>query len=205
VGVVSRLSEVLQGSDVPLVLGVDIPIGLLDRAVPGGRECDRAARALLGEPRARSVFSPPVRRVLKARSYEDALRRNGRIGISRQCYGILAKIREIDDLMTPSLQKRVREVHPELAFYELSGGRALVASKKSEVGRRKRIRLLERAWGIPLSSIVEANLSSRVARDDIVDAIAVCWTAERIATGKGVPLPETPPRDSRGLRMEIVR
>src|SRR5205814_822845 len=34
------------------VVGVDMPMGLLDAAVPGGRECDRHARRLLGWPRA---------------------------------------------------------------------------------------------------------------------------------------------------------
>src|SRR5439155_4147082 len=44
------------------VVGVDMPIGLLDAAAPGGRECDRHARRLLGRGRACSVFSPPARR-----------------------------------------------------------------------------------------------------------------------------------------------
>jgi hypothetical protein len=50
VRVVSDLSEVLRWKPAPRVLGVDMPIGLLDRAVPGGRDCDRAARALLKDP-----------------------------------------------------------------------------------------------------------------------------------------------------------
>jgi hypothetical protein len=35
--------------------------------------------------------------------------------------------------------------------------------------------------------------------------MAACWTAERVRRGVAVGLPTRPPRDSRGLRMEIVR
>src|SRR5262249_61164773 len=41
------------------VVGVDMPIGLLDAAVRGGRECDRHARRLLGRGPPPSAFSPP--------------------------------------------------------------------------------------------------------------------------------------------------
>jgi predicted RNase H-like nuclease len=60
------------------VVAIDIPIGLLDAAEPGGRECDRQARTLLGAGRASSVFSPPVRSVLSASGYEDAKERSRR-------------------------------------------------------------------------------------------------------------------------------
>ncbi|HSF18103.1 MAG TPA: DUF429 domain-containing protein, partial [Vicinamibacteria bacterium] len=118
--VVTDIEEVLRWNEPPAVLCIDVPIGLLEQAVRGGRVCDRAARGLLGQPRARSVFSPPARAALAARNYTEALRLNrasaaGAPGISRQCYGILPKIKEVDSLMTPSLQERVLEVHPELA------------------------------------------------------------------------------------------
>lgn len=37
--------------------------------------------------------------------------------LSRQAFEIISKIREVDDLMTPELQTRVFEVHPELSFW----------------------------------------------------------------------------------------
>ena len=55
----------LDGAD---AVAVDMPIGLPARRRAGGRACDRAARRLLG-PRASSVFSPPTRRQLQARSF----------------------------------------------------------------------------------------------------------------------------------------
>ena len=62
--------------------------------------------------RASSVFSPPSRQVLGATCYEDVRAQ----GLSIQAYGILPKIREVDRLMTPELQKVIHEAHPELAF-----------------------------------------------------------------------------------------
>ncbi|HSF18800.1 MAG TPA: DUF429 domain-containing protein, partial [Vicinamibacteria bacterium] len=129
----------------------------------------------------------------------------GAPGISRQCYGILPKIKEVDSLMTPSLQERVLEVHPELAFYELNHAEPLAARKKSRDGLELRLGLLERAWECKLKEMVEAHRRSTVARDDIVDAMAACWTAGRVLAGTAIRLPPEPLRDSRGLRMEIVR
>jgi len=43
--------EALLSDDDLAVITIDCPIGLLDGAVPGGRECDRQTRALLGVPR----------------------------------------------------------------------------------------------------------------------------------------------------------
>ena len=37
------------------------------------------------------------------------------------------------------------------------------------------------------------------------DAMAVCWTAERILNGQEIRVPAKQPWDSRGLRMEMVR
>ena len=205
----ASVEELLKGRDSPGILCIDVPIGLHDEAVHGGRACDMEARALLGSPRQNGVFSPPVRAALKAKTYEQAVRINRRssshkIGLSRQSFGIFPKIRELDELMTPRRQKTIVEVHPELVFYEMNGGKAIREPKRSRVGLRKRIKLLEKAFRVDVGALVEEHRSSKVARDDIVDAIAACWTAERVAKGKEIRL-VAPGRDSKGLRMEIVR
>jgi predicted RNase H-like nuclease len=43
-------AEVLCLEPAPAVIAVDMPIGLLGEPQPGGRECDRLARRLLGRP-----------------------------------------------------------------------------------------------------------------------------------------------------------
>lgn len=208
--VVDAISVVLDSDHPPEILCIDVPIGLLDEAVRGGRECDKAARKLLGSPRSSSVFSAPVRPALKGRDYKEALRLNREsssqaVGISQQCFGIVPKIREVDDFMTPRLQERVVEVHPELVFYELRGGKPVTEGKKSKEGLARRIELLAEAFDCNASELVENHRSSKVARDDIVDAMAACWTAKRVLAGRAVRLPTEPIVDAKGLRMEIVR
>ncbi len=216
---VGSFQAVLELEEAPAVICIDIPIGLLDRAVPGGRDCDREIRALLGPGRAGSVFSPPARPTLKARGYQEAVRLNRagsshRIGISRQCWGILPKIREVDALVTPRLQRRVREAHPEVAFFEMNGGKPVELPKRSREGHEYRVALLERSWGVRPGSLVSPSPrvrgegrgeGRRVARDDIVDAMALCWTAERVLRKEAARVPARPPVDEKGLWMEIVR
>ena len=207
--VVDTISDIEKQEIRPRIVCIDVPIGLLEHAAKGGRECDQEARARLGQPRARSVFSPPVRPALSARSYKGALRRNRassqeRIGISQQAYGIFGKIAEVDAFMTPQRQQNIFEVHPEVTFCAVNGGRAFTESKKSKAGMTRRLQALTRLYGPLVSELVEAHRSSLVARDDIVDAMVTTWTAERLLKTREERLPGKPVRDGRGLRMEIV-
>ena len=207
VRVVPRFSEIAKVAAGAVVLGVDMPIGLLNRAVPGGRDCDRRARRLLGR-RACCVFTPPVRSALVARNYARALAVNrrssaARLGISIECFGLFAKLREVDAALRrrPALARRVREVHPELAFREMARAPAGLPPKRSPVGRAERLALLERCF--PDVHAAAAAPPRGAAADDVIDAHAVCWSAARIAARRAVCLPEHPGRDARGLPMAI--
>jgi predicted RNase H-like nuclease len=118
--------------------------------------------------------------------------------MSKQAYEIIAKIREVDDLMTPELQRWVFEVHPEVSFYALNERHSLKHSKHEREGKDERLRLL-----LPHFPAIQKHLGelkrAQVGEDDLLDAAAAAWTAEMIATG-------LVPRqfDTRGLRMEIV-
>ena len=207
--VIDTIADIEAQEIRPRVVAIDVPIGLLEHAIKGGRECDREARARLGQPRARSVFSPPVRPALSARSYKGALRRNRasskeRIGISQQAYGIFGKIAEVDAFMTPRRQRTMVEEHPEVTFCAVNGGRAFTESKKSRAGLKRRIQALKELYGSSVVALVEAHRSSVVARDDIVDAMVATWTAERVLKKREERLPGKPVRDGRRLRMEIV-
>jgi len=211
VEVVGRAAEVLLHPDrFASRLGIDIPIGLLDAAARGGREADRRARKLLGPKRGTSVFPAPVRGVLSAGSFPEACARSrasseSAIGITKQTYALVEKIREVDEMMSPARQDRIVEVHPELSFFELNEQVPVVAPKRSAEGLAQRVGLLERRWHRDAGAVVDRSASSDAARDDIVDAMAACWTAERVLAGKAVRVPDDPPRDARGLRMEIQR
>ena len=187
---------------------LDMPIGLLDAAQHGGRECDRAARCVL-KPHGSRVFSPPARPTLRASSFDEAKRINRGssphgLGLSIQTYCILPKLRDVDEAMTPALQERVRESHPEVAFARLNGGIPLASKKKSSTGRAKRRELLVRA-GVPGVDGALAGIASLggVAADDLLDAFVLAEVARRAFCGCAKTLPADPRRDSRRLRMEI--
>jgi len=206
----SRIQDILRWKPSPEILGIDVPIGLLDRAVPGGRECDKKARKLLGQTRGSSVFSPPAGGTLRARTPKEADRLNRATGpdapgMSRQASAIIPKILEVDQFISRARQKRVVEFHPELCFYEMNRRRPVVQPKKKRPGRARRVQLLKSVWGQEVSRVLEMSRPSGVALDDLIDAMAARWTAERVMKNEEIRLPSEPRRDSRGLRMEIVR
>ncbi len=192
--VVTSFAEVLALPERPRAIAIDMPIGL--PRTPG-RPCDAIARRLL-PGRASTIFSPPVRAALAAGDYPETCAANrasapGAPAISIQAFHLLPKVREVDAAMTPPLQRRIREAHPELAFAE-AGGRILGA-KKTAAGARARVRLL-RVLGLRPPAVTGAAL------DDVLDAAILCWTARRIVAGTARVLGGD--RDERGLRMEIV-
>lgn len=176
------------------IVAVDMPIGLLDEYVAGGREADRAARRQLPS-KASSVFSAPPRRALGAQTLREAQTQGCPMTI--QAFNIVPKVRDVDRVMTPALQTRVREVHPELCFHTMSGGQPVGASKRRRAGRDARRALLRRAG-------IEVPQRLPGARpDDLLDAGAALWGARRIVAGTAGHVPEAPSLDRRGLRMEI--
>ena len=82
-------------------------------------------------------------------------------------------------------------------------GEPLVEPKRSREGRERRIALLEGALSCDVRALVEGL--GGCAKDDVVDALVVCWSADRIARGQGVPVPSDAPEDAKGLAMQIWR
>lgn len=202
--------QVLAIPEQPARIAVDMPIGLLDAAQPGGRDCDQATRQRLAARRS-SVFSPPVRPALAARDYAEALALNrasskAGLGLSRQAFNILGKIRELDACLTPAMQGRIVEAHPELAFLGLAG-EPMRHNKKSAEGRAERLALLERHLGRAMPDAQALHLAygaGLLALDDIIDACALAWVARRVDLSQGRRLPEgAATLDGKGLRMEI--
>jgi predicted RNase H-like nuclease len=176
------------------IVAVDMPIGLLDEYVAGGREADRAARRQL-PAKASSVFSAPPRRALGAKTLREAQARGCRMTL--ESFNIVRKVRDVDRVMTPALQTRVREVHPELCFHTMNGDRPVGASKRLRAGRDARRALLRRA-GIEVPQRLPG-----AGPDDLLDAGAALWAARRIVAGTARHVPDAPSRDGRGLCMEI--
>jgi predicted RNase H-like nuclease len=181
---------------------IDIPIGLTDVVA---RRVDGEARRLLRE-RGVCVFPAPYRTMLAAKSYEDAGDIREAIDdkrVSRQGYEIMPKISEVDSLMTPALQERIREGHPEVTFCRLAGG-AVAESKKTAAGRTKRLELLSAVF-CPRSGDFAPPLRLPGAQpDDVVDALAMLASAIRWATGREEVIPVVAETDTKGLRAEML-
>lgn len=198
--------ELLTIRPFPHFIAIDIPIGLPEC---GPRHCDLEARRLLGRSRSGSVFTAPIRPVMEAVDYRQACQIRLQIEgkqMSWQAWNITHKIREVDELLhsDASLKDIFREVHPEVCFYHMAGGRPMRFSKKSLLGKAERLAVLEPYFGDAIELALAECSRLDCSTDDILDAFAAVWTAERIASGKAVTLPSIPLFDPYGLRMEII-
>lgn len=200
--ILPQFADVIIDFKCAKVIAVDIPIGLAER---GARACDLEARKRLGKPRSNSVFTAPIRPILSAKTYEKAclksLRTDGK-KISKQAFGILTKVREVDQITSPGLQNCIYEVHPELCFYALNRGKAMQFGKLSASGRSERLKLLSKLYP-QLQSYLDQLDRKQAGADDLLDAAVAAWSAVRIGQKQAVHLPEKPDLDRTGLRMEI--
>lgn len=201
-------------------IGVDVPIGLI-AGLPRG--CDMAARRMLGA-RGSSVFPAPDPRLLQSATHGEASARSIELtgkGVTLQAFGIFSKVAEVNGVMTPLLQNWIVEVHPEVSFYALNGGKPMTFSKGDNEGYDERAALLRAVLGLSVPTRPEALPILREFRperdsdpaakrmrpaspDDLLDAIVAAWSASRVANGVAKRLPEISETNADGLRMEIV-
>lgn len=194
-------------------IAIDMPIGLPSVAISGGRFADRAARAVLGA-RQSSVFSVPARAVIACVDYRNACavaleHSDPPRKVAKQTFNLFPKIRQVDALITPALQSRIVECHPEVAFWAMNGKTELCEPKKRKSsthppGLKLRCELLL-AQGFTPQFLAGPDCPGRIAAaDDFLDACATAWTANRYANKIAERFPTEPVLDARSLRMEIV-
>ena len=208
-GIVSTVRELVTKSDDSDRIFIDIPIGLSDS--PDERLCDKEARRHLGRPRGSSVFRAPARATLSARSYDDACERNQEMTgkkLSKQTFGILPKIRELDDLMRGYKKARrfIREVHPEICFWALNEQNAMSFKKNKREGIEERLAVLERirpSARQEFNAMLKCFRRKDVGRDDILDAMVASVTASADSSAL-CTLPAQLMKDDYGLPMEMV-
>lgn len=187
------------------LVALDLPLGLSDH---GPRTADTLARARLGRGRAASVFSTPLRAIVDAPTRAEADRRRREIdarGVGAQAFHLYAKIVEWRRalLARPAVQTSVFEIHPEVSFATLAGA-AIVASKHTPDGAQRRRDLLAAHYGdAALDALVAALPRRRAGIDDLYDALAALWSAQRIDGGVAGSLPDPPETDADGLRRAI--
>jgi predicted RNase H-like nuclease len=212
VALANSFADVLVLTRDARIVAVDSPIGLPERSGIGGRPADIAARANLGA-RQSAVFAVPARAAVMETDYRRACavalaHSDPPRKVSKQTFNLFPKIREVDRLMTPALQERIVECHPEAAFWAMNGERPLKLAKKiksrpSAAGLALRRGLLEAA-GFQRAFIEARHFRAiEAGADDLLDACACCWTAARVLAGTARRFPHDPAVDARGLRQEI--
>ncbi|MHB2168385.1 DUF429 domain-containing protein [Alsobacter sp. R-9] len=210
--VVGRLADLLSGDEAPDLVAVDMPIGLPGRTGAGGRGPETLLRPLLGA-RQSSVFSVPSRAAVYAADYPAACMAALATSdpprkVSKQCFHLFPRIRELDALLRAdsALAARVVESHPEGAFMRMNGERPLgepkkVKSRPHGPGLALRRGLL-RSAGLP-PELVDAPPPRGAGADDLLDACACLVTARRLAEGTARSWPANPQVDAFGLPMAI--
>ena len=128
----------------------------------------------------RDVGTPATREGRAARA-----RRYARVIPSPTSRRDMARPDEQGRESVPPAGGRIVEAHPEASFRELLGA-ALLEPKGTPDGLELRRKLL-RGAGITIPE--EMDLIGGVGRDDVLDATAVAWTAERYASGQARSLP----------------
>lgn len=200
--------QVLRDNPQAEVIAVDIPMGLAER---DPRPSDALARTFVGGKRASSVFSAPIRPVLEAASRREAsdaqVRVDGR-GLAAQAFALFPKIRQWDHLLRTdeSARARVREIHPEVSFAAMRGGKGcgIVEPKRTAEGQKIRRDLLAERFGeVAVDELLRDVPKKLAAADDVLDALAALWSAERIVAGTAQTLPSPVSIDSAGLVMAI--
>jgi predicted RNase H-like nuclease len=154
------------------VIAIDVPIGF------GPRRADAAARAFMSGA-ASTVFTTPPREILE-RAFGPGL------GVSAQAHALGRRVLHMTELAASD--RRLMEVHPEVSFRAMNEGRPLLNRKKSAGGVLERIAILGR-HGIELGRL---GAAARVPIDDVLDAAAASWSANRIANGEACSLPDPP-------------
>ncbi len=194
--VVKALADACEGLS---ILAVDMPIGLLDVPRPP-RACEVEARKLL-PGKTSSVFPTPCRPALACTTHAEANRVSKALGIglTQQTFHLFPKMREVDELPRTQrkLQRIIYEAHPELAFARMNKGKPVLSKKRQPDGYAERLKLLAKhGFRTKIDRLCGA------ARDDILDAIAVCRTATLIAAGTATRLGGEE-KDRHGLPMNI--
>ena len=168
---------------------IDMPIGFSDSLAPD-RLCDKAARRFLTSKRGSSVFPVPCREAVYQTDYIAACNANVEQlskKFSKQTWGIVPKIRELDELMNAYPNLSIRESHPEVVFAALKG-EPLAFSKRTQEGKEERfsiIQLLAPQWCDDLSLAISNTKRKDVAVDDVYDAFVlmlIAYYAPKLST-----------------------
>lgn len=182
-----------------LILGIDMPV-VLSEFIP--READQLARKLLSK-KASSIFTAPTPEMLAQPNYEKASSVSKRLfgkSMSLQSWYLFPKIKDVQTIIHDAYIN-IYEIHPELSFRAMNNEEVILESKKSKEGFEIRNSLLRIEFkSFDFESIRNLYPKKDVMDNDILDAMAVLWSAKRIQSKEAFFLPKIPERPN----MQIV-
>ena len=175
------------------IAGIDIPLAIHKK---GFRMADAEARGLL-KSRASTIFSAPAKETLLSDNYNDACAINESIcgkKISKQSWFLFSKIKEARTIFCQAHKKiKLYEVHPELSFMAMNDMRVIELGKKTDEGFKMRHKLVKKLFSKFDFEQTRANFKRcDVADDDILDAIAVLWSTQKIVANIASYVPKKP-------------
>ena len=182
-----------------LILGIDMPV-VLSEVIP--RQADQLARKLLSK-KASSVFTAPTPEMLNQPNYEKASLVSKRLfgkSMSLQSWYLFPKIKDVQTMIHHE-DMQIYEIHPELSFRAMNNEQVILESKKTHEGFALRNALLSMHFkNFIFEDIRNQHSRKDVMDNDILDALAVLWSAKRIQSNQASYLPQAPEKPN----MQIV-
>jgi predicted RNase H-like nuclease len=182
-----------------LIIGIDMPV-VLSEVIP--RQADQLARKLLSK-KASSVFTAPTPEMLDQPNYEKASLVSKRLfgkSMSLQSWYLFPKIKDVQTMIHHE-DIQIYEIHPELSFRAMNNEQVILESKKSPEGFAIRNSLLTQHFKNFIFEEIRRQYARKYVMDnDILDALAVLWSAKRIQANQASYLPQAPEKPN----MQIV-
>lgn len=182
-----------------LIIGIDMPV-VLSEVIP--RQADQLARKLLSK-KASSVFTAPTPEMLNQPNYEKASLVSKRLfgkSMSLQSWYLFPKIKDVQTMIHHE-DMQIYEIHPELSFRAMNNEQVILESKKTLEGFALRNSLLSMHFKNFIFEEIRRHYARKDVMDnDILDALAVLWSAKRIQSNQASFLPQTPEKPN----MQIV-
>lgn len=209
VGKYKTIEEICNKYQTADAVLIDIPIGLPESKTEAFRRPEAALRSKL-EKKASSVFNTPFRQIVYAPDAKSAWELNHALE-ARQTpisMGLCKAIKQVDSFLqdNPQWKNRLRESHPEYAFFLLNAKNSLLYSKLEEQGIAERMHILK-GYFKEAPSVMETYVKqnkSRKKTDDVVDALCLAVVG-RLGLAYGFKtLPDLPCKDNTGLNMQIT-
>ena len=190
---INSLDQLPSMTKKPIVAGIDIPLELHNN---GFRLAEYEARGLL-KFRSSTIFTPPCIQALSAKNYLEACAINYEVckkKISKQAWFLFKKIKEARKIYcADNLDLELYEVHPELSFMAMNNMEIINEKKKTKEGFIKRISLIMQYYPtFNFSKTRDKFKKKDVNDDDILDAIAVLWSTQKILDKIASYVPKNP-------------